>query len=163
MDMVYINLSYVNCHSSTIFTVTIFIPYGHWNWKILTWLSLWRIRMRSILFLMGKHFDANTLTGFYHHGLYPNVHQWRSSLILFLFVQAKQPRVPWLGPNMVSIDLMRDQRSLDDVNGTPKGWRDYRKTSYIWRTLVSNKIVEHSDVVGASPVGAAPTTSSFST
>ena len=39
----------------------------------------------------------------------------------------------------------------------------YRKVSYIRRTLVSNKIVDHSDVVGASPVGAAPTTSSFST
>ena len=31
------------------------------------------------------------------------------------------------------------------------------------RTLVGNWIVDHSDVVGASPVGAAPTTSSFST
>ena len=40
---------------------------------------------------------------------------------------------------------------------------DYRKTSYIRRTLVGNKTVDHSDVVGASPVGAAPTTSSFST
>ena len=39
----------------------------------------------------------------------------------------------------------------------------YRKTSNIARTLVGNKIVDHSDVVGASPVGAAPTTSSFST
>ena len=39
----------------------------------------------------------------------------------------------------------------------------YRKTSNIRRTLVGNKIVDHSDVVGASPVGAAPTTSSFST
>ena len=29
--------------------------------------------------------------------------------------------------------------------------------------LVWNKIVDQSDVVGASPVGAAPTTSSFST
>ena len=38
-----------------------------------------------------------------------------------------------------------------------------RKTSNISRTLVGNKIVDHSDVVGASPVGAAPTTSSFST
>ena len=35
--------------------------------------------------------------------------------------------------------------------------------SNIRRTLVSNEIVDHSDVVGASPVGAAPTTSSFST
>ena len=39
----------------------------------------------------------------------------------------------------------------------------YRKTSSISRTLVGNKIVDNSDVVGASPVGAAPTTSSFST
>ena len=39
----------------------------------------------------------------------------------------------------------------------------YRKVSNIRRTLVGNKIVDHSDVVGASPVGAAPTTSSFST
>ena len=30
-------------------------------------------------------------------------------------------------------------------------------------TLVGNRIVDHSDVVGASPVGAAPTKSSFST
>ena len=40
---------------------------------------------------------------------------------------------------------------------------NYRKTSYISRTLVGNKIVDNSDVVGAAPVGAAPTTSSFST
>ena len=39
----------------------------------------------------------------------------------------------------------------------------YRKTSYISRTLVGNKIGDNSDVVGASPVGAAPTSSSFST
>ena len=39
----------------------------------------------------------------------------------------------------------------------------YRQVSNISRTLVGNKIVDHSDAVGASPVGAAPTTSSFST
>ena len=37
------------------------------------------------------------------------------------------------------------------------------QTSNISRTAVGNKIVDHSDVVGASPVGAAPTTSLFST
>ena len=42
-------------------------------------------------------------------------------------------------------------------------WVDYRKTSTISRTLVGNKVVDNSDVVGASPVGAAPTTSSLST
>ena len=40
---------------------------------------------------------------------------------------------------------------------------DNRETSNISRTLIANKIVGHSDVVGASSVGAAPTTSSFST
>ena len=39
----------------------------------------------------------------------------------------------------------------------------YRKVSNIIRTLVGDEIVDHSDVVGASPAGAAPTTSSFST
>ena len=40
---------------------------------------------------------------------------------------------------------------------------EYLQVSNISRTLVGNKIVDHSDVVGASPVGAAPTTSSFLT
>ena len=39
----------------------------------------------------------------------------------------------------------------------------YRKTSNISRTFIGNKVVDNSDVVGASPVGAAPTISSFST
>ena len=40
---------------------------------------------------------------------------------------------------------------------------NYHQTSKIICTLVGNEIVDHSDVVGASPVGAAPTTSSFLT
>ena len=42
------------------------------------------------------------------------------------------------------------------------GYLFYSQASDIRHTLVGNKIVDHSDVVGASPVGAAPTTSSFS-
>ena len=38
----------------------------------------------------------------------------------------------------------------------------YRQISNIRRTLAGNKILDHSDVVGASPFGTAPTTSSFS-
>ena len=41
--------------------------------------------------------------------------------------------------------------------------QNYRQTSNTSRTLVSNIIVDHSDVVWASPVSAAPTTSSFLT
>ena len=40
---------------------------------------------------------------------------------------------------------------------------NYRQVSNISRTLVGNEIVDNSDVVGASPVGAAPTTSLLST
>ena len=40
---------------------------------------------------------------------------------------------------------------------------NYRQMSNIRGTLIGNGIVDHTDVVGASPVGATPTTSSFST
>ena len=39
----------------------------------------------------------------------------------------------------------------------------YRQTSNISYPLMGNEIVDHSDLVEAPPVGAAPTTSSFST
>ena len=44
----------------------------------------------------------------------------------------------------------------------PTGDLAYRHTSNIWRTLVDNIIVVRLDVVGASPFGAAPSTSSYS-
>ena len=40
---------------------------------------------------------------------------------------------------------------------------EYLQSCNIGRTLVSNKLVDDSGVVGTSPVGAAPTASSFST
>ena len=40
---------------------------------------------------------------------------------------------------------------------------EYCQVSNIRYTLVGNWIVDHSDVVGASPASAAPTTSSFLT
>ena len=39
----------------------------------------------------------------------------------------------------------------------------HRQTANMSHSLDSNKFADHSDVVGASPVSAAPTTSSFST
>ena len=65
----------------------------------------------------------------------------------------------WLINDMILILNQLDGQTFE--NNAPS--RFYRKTSNIRRTLVDNKIVDHSDVVGASPVGAAPTTSSFST
>ena len=52
-------------------------------------------------------------------------------------------------------------RFTDDESGNY--YKNYRQVSNIRRTLAGNKIVDHSDVVGISPVGDAQTTSSFST
>ena len=62
-------------------------------------------------------------------------------------------------------------RLKNKPNGISGAWKTisrstkaiYLHTSDIRRTLVGNTIVDHSDVVGAAPVGAAPTTSSFPT
>ena len=59
-----------------------------------------------------------------------------------------------------------DQCYMTSLGKLRSNWRvfsKYRKSSNKSRTLVGNKVVDHSDVVGASPVGAAPTTSSCST
>ena len=56
--------------------------------------------------------------------------------------------------NLLRMDMMfLDLRYVDK----------YRQVSNISRTSAGNKFVDHSDVVGASPVGAAPTASSIST
>ena len=44
-----------------------------------------------------------------------------------------------------------------------RGVELYRQVSNTRRILVGNQIVDHSDVVGAAPVGVVLTTSSFST
>ena len=50
-----------------------------------------------------------------------------------------------------------------DLHGITYFVAVYRQSSNIRDTLIGNSIVDHSDVVGALPVGAAPTTSSFLT
>ena len=65
--------------------------------------------------------------------------------------------------------MRQDRSSKPQLSTCPKLYTytvflyTYRKVYNIRCTLVGDKIVDHSDVVGASPVGAAPTTSSFST
>ena len=52
---------------------------------------------------------------------------------------------------------------FDLFSRDPYNNKTYRQVSNIRGTLIVNEIVDNSDVVGASPVGAAPTTSSLST
>ena len=66
----------------------------------------------------------------------------------------------------ISVTIYKDKKSSGafiSITVAVSSSLSYRKTSNISHTLVVNKIVDHSDVVGASPVGAAPTTSLFST
>ena len=54
--------------------------------------------------------------------------------------------------------LFPEQTQFIDTKDIPV----YRQTSNISDALLGNKIVDHSDVVGVWPVGAAPAISSFS-
>ena len=64
----------------------------------------------------------------------------------------------WDGHVIANISIFQSLDVCSNTNITV-----YCQISNISHTLVRNKIVDHSDVVGALPVGAAPTTSSFST
>ena len=64
---------------------------------------------------------------------------------------------------MLGYQLFTDDYVIRSQELVLRCYQKYRQISNISHTLTGNKIVEHSDVVEASPVGAAPTTSSFST
>ena len=66
----------------------------------------------------------------------------------------ESPAIPILGTTQVWKDLMTSMQS---------GVSYYRQVSQMRRTLIGNKFVDNSNVVGASPAGAAPTTSELST
>ena len=63
--------------------------------------------------------------------------------------------------NITSANI--DSLSIRYAGNATQTRQSYRQVYNISRNLVGNKIVDHSDVVGASPVDAASTTSSFST
>ena len=67
--------------------------------------------------------------------------------------------------HFVNLKAYHQQDIFDSCQLWQVGYTDhtYHQTSNIKCTLVGNKIIDHSDVVGAVPVDAAPTTSSFST
>ena len=77
------------------------------------------------------------------------------------------PDGPYVGPIHLALRIFKTDWLENKDNSLPSFWLlpwnlTYRETSNISRTLVGNKIADNSDVVGASPVGAAPTTSSIS-
>ena len=62
-----------------------------------------------------------------------------------------------------STQILQRYKANMNIYSSYKLKHNYRQVSNMRRTLAGYKIVDHSDVVGASPIGAAPTTSSFST
>ena len=83
------------------------------------------------------------------------------STLLQVVPSSKKP----LPEPIIDPDLSHGITRPQWVNSIPHNTvsHNYHQTSNISCTLAGNKLVDHSDVVGASPVGAAPTTSSFST
>ena len=59
--------------------------------------------------------------------------------------------------------MLFSERTQPQFCGVASSIPRYSQTSNITHTLLGNKLVDPSDVVGASPIGSAPTTSSFST
>ena len=77
--------------------------------------------------------------------------------VFFFFVFFCQGSVDFFveGPELPPFEFLRAPSKIIIF----KNFLTYHQTSNISHTLVGNKIVDHSDVVGALPVGAAPTTS----
>ena len=69
---------------------------------------------------------------------------------------------PWQTSQLLSREIFCPNLSLQLIVAISQD-NMYCQTSDISGTSVGYEIVDHSDVAGASPVGAAPTTSSFST
>ena len=69
----------------------------------------------------------------------------------------------WYCPTQSSTTPLPDSKWSHQSSPVASTPGQYRQVSNIRRTSVGTEIVDHSDVVGASPVGAAPTTSEWST
>ena len=74
----------------------------------------------------------------------------------------KNIKVAWFPVHVHGVELLATDRMAPGHPSVKYSQSEYRPTLDINRTLVCNKIIDHSHVVGASPVGAAPTTSSLS-
>ena len=94
---------------------------------------------------------------------------WNSTVIFTGFLSCWQSATHYLtfhnlARNYLPIDILWQHPAMhwQQDKDTCTDVANYHKVSNIRLTLVGNKVVDHSDVVGALPVGAAPTTSSFS-
>ena len=81
---------------------------------------------------------------------------WRSWEITFMYRWVKHWITMWPQSHKHNITV----HFVPTLILIPKMYRQVSNISHTWE---GNKIVDHSDAVGASPVGAAPTTSSLST
>ena len=145
---------WATCHINVIISV---FGYGIWSWKL----------PQNKPKIITRKSSVHRNQGYVALG-------WSISLVIYIFIYiffyenhcilipSSLKLVPWgpidNKPELVQVMTWREQAASHYLN---KCRSKYRKTSNISRVLVGNKIVDHPDVVGASPVGAAPTTSSF--
>ena len=82
---------------------------------------------------------------------------------IFAFLDTEIFRCGRQGPMFATVNNMStDDLTTQGASASTTMLLIYQ-ISNIRRTFAGNQIVDHSDVAGASPIGAAPTTSSFST
>ena len=125
-----------------------------WNEKVFTHMC----QNIQLTYTLGCQYTKKVFHGEYFIGWW-----WMPSITfqIYAFINMK-PK------NMLLLLINYDNGNMLMLKVTPhKESRmkkfHYHQISNINRTLVGNEIVDHSDVGGASPIGAAPTTSSFST
>ena len=138
---------------------------------LLRWMLVWApVRHNKPL----CNLSSRTLTRYEQH-IYMTAECWKS-FTSFLLLPWKCLWIYWklsdcllTWPDQINISFNKDDVLGYHADGHfciphkfPWPAFEYHQVSNIKRTL-GNKIVDHSDVVGALPVSAAPTTSSFST
>ena len=144
------------CHQSWAWLVS--------KWGLSAWFGAWWWLVNSLYsFLTEIHSNLTRPSDtIWQHRLGPT----------FVQVMACCPMAPsshlkqiWINFNEVCFHLAKQNFTETVLDITfYKCWKLHTVKSLIYSyTLLGNKIVHHSDVVGAPPAGAAPTTSSFLT
>ena len=136
-------------------------------WDIMQWTSQPADRSASGISLWLSGHDAGSVSSGWEG------HTFSKSVI---FVDAKTLQSPKTWKLCITANLCWETTNCDssmfylqqEYNNEPGIQKqfinsNYCQTSNIKHTVVANIIADHSDVIGALPVGAAPTTSSFLT
>ena len=127
--------------------LNLFIPFNYCmqDLFIYTWIRIWQACINE--FIIVHSHNEGMLHQLYYKGL---VFIWIVNTLKVNFQKSRKYGQKW---SRTRLSINSDWHFTSSI---------YCQVSNIRRTLEGNQIIDHSDVVGASPVGTAPTTFSFS-